>query len=237
MAFIIGGNTFNSMMADTQDYTQIVQSGLKLHLDASALESYPGSGTIWYDMSGNDNHGTLTNGPTFNSANGGSIVFDGTNDYVINTSFRSFQTTTGTIAAWAYPTQNTSDKYAISVGNDVSTGTSRAIRVYNGYWSTVSNGSTNEDYNNIVTATLNIWQYVVFAWNGTTVNFYLNGTLYTTTRTGMNTPAGSYVVIGGPPWLSSFWQGNIASAKVYDKTLTTEQVLYNYNTQKAKFGL
>lgn len=59
----------------------IVRNGLVLCLDAASLRSYPGSGTTWNDLSGNNNNGTLTNGPTFNSENGGSIVFDGTNDY------------------------------------------------------------------------------------------------------------------------------------------------------------
>jgi hypothetical protein len=60
----------------------IVQSGLVLNLDAGVSSSYPGSGTTWTDLSGNGNTGTLTNGPTYNSANGGSLVFDGVDDYV-----------------------------------------------------------------------------------------------------------------------------------------------------------
>ena len=64
---------------------KIVTNGLVLYLDAANKKSYPGSGTTWTDLSGNNNTGTLTNGPTFDSNNGGSIVFDGTNDYVSNT--------------------------------------------------------------------------------------------------------------------------------------------------------
>jgi hypothetical protein len=63
-------------------YGGIVTNGLVLALDAAKKDSYPGSGTLWRDISGNGNNGTLTNGPTFNSGNGGSIVFDGVNDYV-----------------------------------------------------------------------------------------------------------------------------------------------------------
>jgi hypothetical protein len=61
---------------------QISLNGLVLCLDAGNSKSYPGSGTVWTDLSGRGNTGTLTNGPTFNSDNGGSIVFDGTNDYI-----------------------------------------------------------------------------------------------------------------------------------------------------------
>jgi hypothetical protein len=60
----------------------IVTDGLVLYLDAANQKSYPGTGTTWNDLSGNGNNGTLVNGPTFNSDNNGSIVFDGVDDYV-----------------------------------------------------------------------------------------------------------------------------------------------------------
>ena len=63
-------------------YPNIVNDSLVLTLDAGNQNSYAGSGTNWYDLSGNGNNGTLTNGPTFNSSNIGSIVFDGVDDYV-----------------------------------------------------------------------------------------------------------------------------------------------------------
>ena len=62
--------------------SRIVTDGLVLCLDAGDKMSYPGAGTTWTDLSKNKNNGTLTNGPTFDSANGGSIVLDGTNDYI-----------------------------------------------------------------------------------------------------------------------------------------------------------
>ena len=63
----------------------IVTNGLVLSLDAADRNSYPGSGTTWRDLSGRDNNGTLINGPTFDSANGGNIVCDGINDYILQT--------------------------------------------------------------------------------------------------------------------------------------------------------
>ncbi len=66
---------------DHINFGSIVQSGLVLNLDAGNTNSYPGSGTAWTDLSGNGNNGTLTNGPTYSSDDGGAIVFDGTNDY------------------------------------------------------------------------------------------------------------------------------------------------------------
>jgi len=60
----------------------IITNGLVLNLDASNPSSYPGSGTIWYDISGNGFNSTLINGPTYSSDNGGVIVLDGINDWV-----------------------------------------------------------------------------------------------------------------------------------------------------------
>jgi hypothetical protein len=72
---------------------KIVTSGLVLCLDAANKLSYPGTGTSWYDLSGNANTGTLTNGPTFSVANMGSIVFDGVDDYVNIPNNSSFNVT------------------------------------------------------------------------------------------------------------------------------------------------
>ena len=55
-------------------YGGIVTNGLVLDLDAAKKDSYPGTGTSWRNIAGNSNNGTLTNGPTFNSNNGGSIA-------------------------------------------------------------------------------------------------------------------------------------------------------------------
>ena len=65
-----------------RDYESIITNGLVLNLDAGFTPSYPTSGTTWYDISTGGNNGALTNGPTFNSGGGGSIVFDGVDDYV-----------------------------------------------------------------------------------------------------------------------------------------------------------
>ena len=83
----------------------IVKDGLVLHLDAANYKSYPGSGTTWSDLSGNGNNGTLTNGPTFDSGNRGSIVFDGSNDFVYlsNPSSLAFGTGDFSIEIWCNP--------------------------------------------------------------------------------------------------------------------------------------
>ena len=60
----------------------IITQNLVLCLDAANSKSYPGSGTTWYNLIPGGVNGTLTNGPTYSSANGGVIALDGVNDYI-----------------------------------------------------------------------------------------------------------------------------------------------------------
>lgn len=76
---------------------QIITDGLVLCLDAANPKSYPGSGTTWKDLLGNGNDGTLTNGPTFDSGNGGSIELDSTDDYIQFSNVSSFDSSTFTV--------------------------------------------------------------------------------------------------------------------------------------------
>jgi hypothetical protein len=189
------------------------------------------------DLSGRGNSISLSN-VSFDSSVFPQMIFDGTNDYFDVNSFTAHQNSTGTIAALVYPQQNSADSYVMGVGGTTTYGGSRAIRVYDGYWCTVSYGSSAQDYNYIVNATLNTWQYVVFVWTGTTVSFYHNGTLYTTTKSGMVTPDGTKLTVGCPPWgLGSYWQGKINAVQVYNRALSTTEVVNNYKQYKTRFNL
>ena len=82
----------------------IVTNGLVLYLDAANYLSYTSGSTTWRDLSSSNNSGTLTNGPTFSSANGGSIVFDGVDDISIHPS--SLYVDNFTLSAWVYKTSS-----------------------------------------------------------------------------------------------------------------------------------
>jgi restriction endonuclease S subunit len=95
-------------MAGFTGASPIVTDGLVFAVDAANYESYPGSGTTWTDLAGTSN-GTLTNGPTFNSENGGNIDFDGTDDYTdFGNSLPIDGTSAGTISIWAKTSASTS---------------------------------------------------------------------------------------------------------------------------------
>jgi hypothetical protein len=82
----------------------IVTDGLVLALDAANTKSYPGSGTVWKDLSGNGNNGTLINGPTFDTGNLGSIEFDGVDDWTSFGNILNTGTSDFTISAWVKST-------------------------------------------------------------------------------------------------------------------------------------
>ena len=89
-------------MSTSFAFTPIVTDGLILYLDAANTKSYISGSTDWYDLTTYNNDGTLTNGPTFSSTNGGSIVFDGVNDYVqVNNSDILNPTQTITLSVWS----------------------------------------------------------------------------------------------------------------------------------------
>ena len=79
---------------------------LVLYLDAGKSQSYPGSGTTWYDLSGNGNNATLYNGPTFTSGtnDSGSLILDGANDTIDTgmTIQAASNSTLQSFGAWMY---------------------------------------------------------------------------------------------------------------------------------------
>jgi hypothetical protein len=225
---------------------EIVGTNLFLHLDAAQLRSYPTTGTTWTDLSANGNTGTLTNGPTFDSNNGGSIVFDGANDYVTFNTYNFGNEMT--IIGWIYPTyytNNINTLYANSGGG----GTTNGIRIfYNAYQTNsrqliaeVGNGSTGTDIrtaNNVIT--YDTWQQVVFVMNKntTTHKIYHNGVFSVQKNITINYLVNASFWIGhikASPWFP--YKGRIGQWTVYNRELTATEITQNYNAIKSRYGL
>jgi hypothetical protein len=253
MPFNIGGFTYDSTFI--QNYTKggIVTDGLVLHLDAAYANSYPKGGTTWYDLQGNYN-GTLTNGPTYNSTNGGSIVFDGSNDYIISENFNGDSTNAFSVFCWVYPTNLT---LGSSDGNylnwiinkrDSSVDRQWQLYTYNSFfrlniWDTSVNtntliliGSTQAIVNN--------WYYVGLTTTGITggfVKLYVNGTEEATGTLTFNRKTGSRdLVIGSTAWSlpgGLNWAGSIGGTKIYNRALSAAEILQNYNATRYRFSI
>jgi hypothetical protein len=231
----------------------IVTSGLVLNLDAANMKSYPRSGTTWRDLSGNGNNGTLTNGPTFNSADGGSIVFDGTNDYaqIINPTVLQVQNMS--ISVWVNPTAAVNIITSLidydhatlpPQGWVIQTEDATTNRYYYfGWWDgTKYEPATGIGAGKGVQLANSTWQNLTYTKSGTSVIGYLNGVQAFTSTAGSATvsyQSNRNLRIGGLVSAEStrYFKGNIASTQIYNRALTPTEVQQNYNATKTRFGL
>jgi len=229
----------------------IVTRGLVLALDAADKRSYPGSGTTWFDLV-NSYNGTLTNGPTFDSGNGGSIEFDGTDDYVNGPATNSVignNLSSITLSAWvqiddtgaAYlfnckRTDSFSTLVGLTANYNTSGGGSPGLLgalVRRADDSTHTWYAYDGNYDND-----GIWHNVVFTATGTANTLYIDGILRSTDNLGMQTVSGNTGPITvGSFGTSSFLNGNVACVKLYTRDLSADEVTQNYNALKSRFGL
>ena len=225
---------------------KVVTDGLVLYLDAANTKSYPGSGITWTDLSRSGNSSKL-NGPTFNSANGGSIVFNGTNDYVeIQNQIQFDQTDPFTLSSWVK--SNVSNELIINNENILYTGYRLNINVNAnieiGLRSSISDDIAIETLNSINAGT---WYHIVGTYDGHSnvsgMKIYINGveedtntisnTLTSSTLSNQKTLLGIRKSSSPPDPL----MGNIANVQIYNRALSTIEITQNYNATRTRFGL
>lgn len=223
---------------------RISTNGLVLCLDAGNPRSYVSGSTNWFDLSGNNNSGSLINGPVYTGSNGGAIVFDGVDDYVslknlsINYPFNiSIIATEPSGSTGGGPffgfCDTTSDNSLINLQLYITL--SNVIRV--AYYSTTT-GFTSVGVSGSVDT-----NYIVSA-NFTTSSFdlYVNGT-YRGSLTGSfskvwTDTAGSYNISKMNRSINPFYgKGSVYSAYVYNRALSAQEVKNNYDAVKSRYGL
>jgi hypothetical protein len=220
----------------------IYKSGLVMYLDAANYKSYTSGSTVWTDLSGNKNHGTLINGPTFNSGNGGSVVFDGVNDSVsvtYNAASMGGWATAQSIIIWEYHTFTTGRRniwnqayggygtWTCEGGNNIS--------YYYG-----NAGNDNSPYTFLASPTISTgrWNMLVITRDASQVKWYVNNSNVTSMSNPYGTLANTTANITiGNGYTGTPWVGRIAIVKAYNKALTAAEVLQNYNALKGRFGL
>jgi hypothetical protein len=220
---------------------KIITRGLVFHVDSAQKRSYSGSGTAWNDLSGNGNNGTLTNSPTFDSGNGGSIVFDGTDDYSTfgnNSSLETYNDFTYEI--WTKPqTQSNPARiifYKLGAINIEIQG-SQTNPQWLGYCFGLSNPGY---YGSNTTLTYDNWYQLVLVRDKTaqTIKMYTN----TVEGASFNSITGTITSGTGNLEISTQFSGNaykgyVAIGRIYNVTLTATEILQNYNATKSRFGL
>jgi hypothetical protein len=219
---------------DPYSFAGIVTSGLQLHLDAGNSASYPRSGTTWTDLSSTATNGILTDGPTYDSGNGGSIVFDGVNDRVIRSGGSGLSIPgTVTVSAWIRHTVvgNTVQRY-ITVGSEQASIRKKVNSSALEFFITTSGTTKPYSAGSVI---VNTWYNVVGTWDGTTMRIYQNGAL----TGGGSTPGGTmatttvgYTVSN----LNETMNGRIAEVLVYNRALTATEIRKNFDALRGRFG-
>ena len=226
---------------------RIVTDGLVLCLDAANKRSYPGSGTTWIDKVGGNN-GTLTNGPTFSSDNGGSLVFDGTNDYV--TFGNVLNLSEITVSIWFKPDALTGRQFLIGKWES---GKRAYHIVFNqsGFPSgTISSAITTDgnlatlvqpDVQNAITSTSE-WYHICMTADGNKLSTYVDGKVGNVKSAGSPYTAGNaYLSIGTILFFSNTSPLDAANARIsntsiYNRALSAKEVLQNYEATKGRYA-
>ena len=221
----------------------IVTDGLVLCLDAGNTKSYPGSGTTWRDLSGRGNNGTLTNGPTYNSGNGGSIVFDGTDDYV---TLSSSQIAPGTGAFtwnfWAKSTR-TQQPYSILFSGSGSNTGYGVISLDQGVGKGLVYYATGFRIQDADLSFFGNWIYVSFIGNGgsdgsRTLRLFKNGVQAGSTYTfDYNFFATTPYIGANHSSLGECMGGNVSNVSYYNRALTASEIRQNFNALRGRFGI
>jgi hypothetical protein len=216
-----------------------VTDGLVLAVDAGNLVSYESGSTTVYNMTGSIN-GTLTNGVKYNSNNGGHWEFDGVDDYI--TWGDNFDLVSSNISGFVWGKVNTLDDYTPWLDKLSGWGNYRFHSDVVGRLILGIRDSNNAYQQTITTNVLSIdtWYNIGFTFNNSTreSKIYLNGNLihsntFTIDRgdTTTDLQTGYQANNGGT------LNGAVATLSLYDKVLTADEVLQNYNAQKSRFGL
>jgi hypothetical protein len=232
--------------------SNIITNGLVLALDAANRRSYVPGSTIWNDVSGNRNSGSLVNGPTFNSANGGSIVFDGVDDFVQSTSVNgtgmmnpTLYNETISINIWLKSTSTRASQYAINTGA-YSGGLSGFVLVVN------DGGIEGADFISIASSTKN-YLYgsgnfistneivnICFLSDGSNMRVYKNGSIIASVSSSVTSasPSSNGLVLGRPNNTSNFYfVGNVYNFGIYNRALSATEIAQNYEALKSRYGL
>ena len=226
-------------------------SGLIINLDVTNSSSYSGTGTSWYDLSGNNNHATLINGAVVNTGSNG-IVFDGVNDYaqIVSTSgINSAMSGDFTFDLWikmlepvptSYPYGKIFSKGCYNCGSEKGFNGinyyKNGTRYYAGwqYVDRITNSASS-----LVTYSVNInsWMNMIYVRQSGVMSLYINGTMVSSIANSYNYGLNnSYNLrIGGNYQGDNFAHQEVSVFRLYNRGLSNAEILQNYTIYQSKF--
>ena len=232
---------------------KIVTNGLVLCLDAADKKSYPGTGTLWTDRSGNISNGTLVNGVGYNSANAGYLTFNGSNHYSSLSTVSNIHNQNFTISIWIYPNIQSAQIVSI-IDFDHSTSP------FQGWTVQSEDATTNRNFylawydgtqfqpagllgaGRGIQINSSVWQNIVYSKNGISLLAYKNNSqVYASTA---GTATVSYlsnrnINIGRTvnTQQSRYFNGNIAQVSIYNRALSPQEITQNFNATRGRYGI
>lgn len=237
MPINLNGYIINSTLAKTFNYKDVNINGLVWFIDASTLESMPQTGNKWFDMSGTNSYATLQSSPSYDSGNGGSLILNGSSQYVDVGSFMSYSRFT--ISLWVYP-GSSQVQYADIFDNN-HTGTQNFVCQQN---STNTNqyefamlGTSTSSGTGLFTLTANTWCLLTFTFDGGVVRGYKNASLIGTGNSMTPNYVSPYFRLGNWAGGGRTWNGRYGNCMIYNRNLSSTEITQIYNIQKKRFGL
>ena len=223
---------------------KIVTDGLVLYLDAANTKSYVSGSTTWSDVSRGGNSGTLVNGPTFDSGNGGSLVFDGINKRVscpLSPSIQSINATNALTLSTFIQINFTNENRDLIGINKLSGNNPFIFRanISNGYFFDWEIGGVRQQatYPGLTSDILNKWVQLTATIGNNLVKIYLNGLQVgsTVTVSGNIKTLDADFRVGDLGY--NYFKGNISNTQLYNRALSAQEVQQNFNAHKTRFGL
>ncbi len=229
---------------------RIISNGLVFNLDAGNPTSYSGTGTTWTDLSGNGYNGTLTNGPTFTSGNGGNLVFDGADDVASFGNILNMGLNSWTLSCWVK--FNTGSGLQGIIGKT-------SYRAYVGRYSFYIEYDNLHAFfqpNNNYSITTPIAPYLDNKFHNLVMTidrtsmmyFYIDGisvgtplNVSGTSSINLNSSTDNFYIgsygssNGQSPF--SFFNGSVGQALIYNRAISATEVSTNYNALRPRFGL
>ena len=238
---------------------RIVTNGLVLALDAGSKKSYPGSGNTWYDLTSNNHDVTLINSPSFNSD--GFISFNGTDQRGEQNGLPSVDLSTDyyTIELWfkqvSLPTAGIDSSgdtggplYGARLGSDYQLFVYAASSGQSNLGVSYDDSRNNANHRTEKSVVANEWvqfvhvgiPYVENGYNRGKFKYYVNGILDHDTTTssdsnGYYVPTTFYIAYDAR--FGDYGEVDMSIIRRYDRELSAQEVLQNYNAQKSRFGL
>jgi hypothetical protein len=209
----------------------IITNGLVLQLDAANARSYVSGSTTWRDLSGNNNSGSLINGPTFSSANNGILSFNGSNQYA---NFGNIMPSAAYTKCIFFNISN------LTAANNLISGGSGGTHYFypaGGIYLRAGHFQGAELVSN-TPIVANTWYYGALTFS-TTLGFlmYQNGINVANNASTNTFTGGNILLVGSYEPGSYLLNGTVASAQVYNRVLSPQEIQQNYNATKARFNL